>query len=160
MRDGQDIQLALRTSIRHLRVSRVSPRSVTDPAFASLVYRSDPPPPAGGTSTAAATEQVRVGPGGIAPTREGDSAAEAPPPPLSSSDSTSTSRSGWNRRTERLPGESEPGEKPPPPPSEVPPLSVAALEQERDALRDLVAALESNGAPGLSAPVPPPPSLS
>ncbi|GAA6056831.1 hypothetical protein JCM3770_003591 [Rhodotorula araucariae] len=47
-----DVQLGLRTSIRHLRVARTSAAPLIDPSFASLVA-------AGGSSTA-------VGPGGVA----------------------------------------------------------------------------------------------
>ncbi|BGP50148.1 hypothetical protein JCM10450v2_006059 [Rhodotorula kratochvilovae] len=47
-----DVQLGLRTSIRHLRVARTSAAPLVDPSFASLVA-------AGGSSTA-------VGPGGVA----------------------------------------------------------------------------------------------
>lgn len=35
-RSQQDIQLSLRTSIRHLRISRASPAPILDPHFASL----------------------------------------------------------------------------------------------------------------------------
>ncbi|BGP26244.1 mediator complex, subunit Med11 [Rhodotorula toruloides] len=47
-----DIQLALRTSIRHLRVSRTSAAPLIDPSFGSLV--------------AAGTAASAVGPGGVA----------------------------------------------------------------------------------------------
>lgn len=48
----QDVQLALRTSIRHLRVSRTSAAPLTDPSFGSLV--------------AAGPAASAVGPGGVA----------------------------------------------------------------------------------------------
>ncbi|BGP18203.1 hypothetical protein JCM10213_007831 [Rhodosporidiobolus nylandii] len=48
-----DIQLALRTSIRHLRVSRVSPAPLLDPSFASL-------------ATSSSSSSSPVGVGGVA----------------------------------------------------------------------------------------------
>ncbi|GAA5977626.1 hypothetical protein JCM10908_005041 [Rhodotorula pacifica] len=116
-----DVQLALRTSIRHLRVSRVSPRPLTDPMYGSLVYRNQPAPSS--TISGASNSRSQVGPGGIA----FSSAALAP------------AQSEWDMRASRLPSlfSRVTSDSATPPPS----MSVAALELERDALRDLVAAL-------------------
>ncbi|GAA5906403.1 hypothetical protein JCM8208_004647 [Rhodotorula glutinis] len=122
-----DIQLALRTSIRHLRVSRTSAAPLVDPLFASLVSG------AGGRGSAA------VGPGGVA-RRGALEGLEGGVP-------------WWRAGTERLPpgrasgagrgrgrggeGDDERG------PAEGRGLSVAALELERDAWSGLVRALEA-----------------
>lgn len=128
---AQDVQLALRTSIRHLRVSRVSSRPLTDPAYASLAYRqsasSSSAPPGSNQSGA---DPVRVGPGGVA--LDLDARLDE----LRKQESTGPA---WNSRSARLPaGDADSGD----PSSGASALSVDALELERDALRDLVAALE------------------
>ncbi|GAA5883279.1 hypothetical protein JCM3774_001746 [Rhodotorula dairenensis] len=117
-----DVQLALRTSIRHLRVSRVSGRALTDPQFGSV--RNQHQHPSGSSSSAEA-----VGPGGVA-----FEAANA-----RAGGGGGAGVGEWDMRASRLPRSEAPR---PQAPSTCSGASVAALELERDALRDLVAALD------------------
>ncbi|GAA5886643.1 hypothetical protein JCM6882_005842 [Rhodosporidiobolus microsporus] len=109
-----DIQLALRTSIRHLRVSRVSPAPLLDPSFASLA-----------TSSSSSSSASQVGVGGVA---LGELLNPLDP-----------ARVGWDGKGERErvqreeEGKAEGGEK----------VSVAALELEREAWAEVVRRLEA-----------------
>ncbi|GAA5846223.1 hypothetical protein JCM9279_005864 [Rhodotorula babjevae] len=121
-----DIQLALRTSIRHLRVSRTSAAPLVDPLFARLVSGGG----GGGASSA-------VGPGGVARGTALEGLEGGVP--------------RWREGTERLPGRERRGEgrgrgRGREDDSERAGgrgLSVAALELERDAWAGLVMALEA-----------------
>lgn len=126
----QDVQLALRTSIRQLRVARISARALTDPNYGSLlVSRNQSYAPSDQNNTPAA-----VGPGGVA--FEGGARGEAR--------SEEEEDAGWDMRASRLPSSSS-GGGPAAAAAGGGRMSVAALELERDALQELVAALEGGG---------------
>ncbi|GAA5872718.1 hypothetical protein JCM8547_006324 [Rhodosporidiobolus lusitaniae] len=107
-----DIQLALRTSIRHLRVSRVSPAPLLDPSFASLSAGSAQP---GATSGG-------VGVGGVA---LADLLRPLEP-------GRTRWKGGSKREVAEEEGQAERGGK----------KSVAALELEKEAWEEVVRTLE------------------
>ncbi|CEQ40100.1 SPOSA6832_01699, partial [Sporobolomyces salmonicolor] len=55
----EDIQFGLRTSIRHLRVSRTSPAPLLDPSFGSLATSGGPQPSQVGVGGAALAELLK-----------------------------------------------------------------------------------------------------
>ncbi|TKA56648.1 hypothetical protein B0A53_01841 [Rhodotorula sp. CCFEE 5036] len=139
-----DVQLALRTSIRHLRVARTSARALTDPNYGSLlVSRDQTYVPSDQKNTAAP-----VGPGGVAfDGGLGSAAAAGGDERSSAGKEQKDADAAWDMRASRLPSSlssgpaqaARRGGSSPSPPT----MSVAALELERDALQELVGTLEA-----------------
>ncbi|KWU41819.1 hypothetical protein RHOSPDRAFT_36645 [Rhodotorula sp. JG-1b] len=133
-----DVQLALRTSIRHLRVSRTSASALTDPSYGSLLVSRNAKYPLSDQNYTTA-----VGPGGVAfdggAAAAGGGGGEAR---YSSAGKQEEDNAGWDMRASRLPSSSGPGPGSRSSPTVTTRRSVAALEVERDALQELVAALD------------------